>query len=50
MNLIEYLGELLGDLNKKRELIIKEMTKLEKKLEKLKIPKRVIDIARKLIL
>ena len=42
--------ELLDDLNKKRNLIIEEIIKLEAKLEKLKIPKRVIDSVRKLIL
>ena len=42
--------ELLDDLNKKRKLIIEEIIKLEAKLEKLKIPKRVIDTVRKLIL
>ena len=38
--------ELLDDLNKKRNLIIEEIIKLEAKLEKLKIPKRVIDSVR----
>ena len=44
----EYNGlELLYDLNIEKGLIIEETNKIEAKMEKLKIPKRVIDIITK---
>lgn len=45
----EYNGlELLYDLNIEKGLIIEETNKIEAKMEKLKIPKRVIDIITKI--
>lgn len=45
----EYNGlELLYDLNIEKGLIIEETNKIEAKMEKLKIPKRVIDIIKKI--
>ena len=45
----EYNGlELLYDLNREKGLIIEETNKIEAKMEKLKIPKRVIDIIKKI--